>query len=234
MVAASPSTLILAGPTNRQFPGQYNVLKFIFESRLREVVVTMRAPVLVALLGLLACTVHARSARELMHLSPASEAGQDNSACCKKLEAIGFNSTLPVAILDTGGRAIDEKYVDINSTLCTCNSGHDFRDYKGNVVASVHGSSSALFDKKWVDEMGGAEERREWGHCRPHTPAAQVPGACGGCCPGHACGSLARFIVAGVRSQRAQPGCSTPRPEAHPRPKPPTHRARAAGRSRCA
>lgn len=108
----------------------------------------MRAIVLVFLLGLVASTVHARTTRNLLNLSPAGEAGHATGACCMELEAIGFSSTLPVVVMDTGGRAIDEKYVDINSTICTCNSGHDFRDYSGHAVASVHGSSSAKFDKK--------------------------------------------------------------------------------------
>lgn len=42
-------------------------------------------------------------------------------SCCARLAAIGFSSNLPVVILDTGGRPLDTKDVDVPlSGLCTC------------------------------------------------------------------------------------------------------------------
>jgi hypothetical protein len=48
--------------------------------------------------------------------------------CCDRLEAIGFSSNLPVAVLETGGQKIKDKGVDVDVQLCTCNSGGAGRD----------------------------------------------------------------------------------------------------------
>lgn len=52
--------------------------------------------------------------------APAAEAASAG-ACCARLATIGFSSNLPVVILDTGGRPLDTKDVDVPLRgLCTC------------------------------------------------------------------------------------------------------------------
>lgn len=84
--------------------------------------------------------------RRILAKEPTSE-GTSN-VCCQGLAAIGFTSTLPVVVLDTDGKNITNKGGDVKVRACTCSEGADFKEYLGTGVASVHGSSSALFDKK--------------------------------------------------------------------------------------
>jgi len=85
--------------------------------------------------------LHADTHRALLQSSNAS-------ACCSKLDAIGFSSPVPVVILDSSGQDIPHK-VDTEITLCTCSpQNSNIQDYSGPVRAAGRGSSSAFFDKK--------------------------------------------------------------------------------------
>ncbi|KAG7672818.1 hypothetical protein KSW81_001763 [Nannochloris sp. 'desiccata'] len=67
--------------------------------------------------------------------------------CCARLEAIGFNSTLPVVLLDSSGQLIPH-HVNTFITLCTCSKNSSIQDFYGPARAAGRGSSSAKFDKK--------------------------------------------------------------------------------------
>jgi CotH kinase protein len=68
--------------------------------------------------------------------------------CCAKLQAIGFDSPLPVVILDSAGQPIPHG-VDTKITLCTCSpASMNVKDYFGPAEAAGRGTSSANFTKK--------------------------------------------------------------------------------------
>ncbi|EFN58239.1 hypothetical protein CHLNCDRAFT_142143 [Chlorella variabilis] len=52
---------------------------------------------------------------------PASEAAAPaTGSCCQQLAAIGFSSNLPIVVLDTAGKKLEQKNVDVPLQLCTC------------------------------------------------------------------------------------------------------------------
>ncbi|KAL6771033.1 hypothetical protein ACKKBF_B33660 [Auxenochlorella protothecoides x Auxenochlorella symbiontica] len=105
----------------------------------------MKILILVAVMTALLAQAFADS-RRLLAKEPAAE--DKSNSCCQELAAIGFSSNLPVVVLDTGGKNITNKGGDVKVRACTCSDGAGFKEYNGTGVASVHGSSSALFDKK--------------------------------------------------------------------------------------
>ena len=71
------------------------------------------------LLGLQLVLAATALGRQLDAAAPRTEA---QAKCCERLQAIGFNSTLPVVVLETGGKSV--KYKQSTSVqLCTCSSG---------------------------------------------------------------------------------------------------------------
>jgi hypothetical protein len=71
-----------------------------------------------------------------------------NGDCCARLQAIGFNSPLPVIILDSVGQNIPHKE-DVKINICTCSPQNlNFQDYSGPADAAGRGTSSANFTKK--------------------------------------------------------------------------------------
>lgn len=55
---------------------------------------------------------------------PASEAAAPaTGSCCQQLAAIGFSSNLPIVVLDTAGKKLEQKNVDVPLQLCTCSPG---------------------------------------------------------------------------------------------------------------
>lgn len=81
------------------------------------------------------------ASRHLLVETPPS----DGPSCCEQLAAIGFESNLPVVILNSGSTVIEHK-IDSPIQLCTCNSTSD--DYNGPAIAKGRGNSSADFKKK--------------------------------------------------------------------------------------
>ena len=76
--------------------------------------------------------------------APGSDVGGE---CCRKLEAIGFRSELPVVIIDAARKVPDEPKVPVQ--LCTCGAeGSPEKDYKGQAGAETRGNSSQRQHKK--------------------------------------------------------------------------------------
>ena len=87
-----------------------------------------------------------------------------DGGCCRKLEAIGFQSELPVVIIDAQGKVPDEPKVPVE--LCTCGAkGGPEKDYKGRAGAETRGNSSQRQHKKkslLVELKDEAGEDREF------------------------------------------------------------------------
>lgn len=62
--------------------------------------------------------------------------------CCAELTAAGFQSNLPVVVIDTHGQDLVGK-TKINATLCTCGAASlPGGDYDGPIVVGHRGGSN--------------------------------------------------------------------------------------------
>ncbi|CAD7699440.1 unnamed protein product [Ostreobium quekettii] len=91
------------------------------------------------------------------------------SDCCGLLAGIGFSSSLPVVIIDSGGQQIPDE-PKIQSYACTCNAPGG--DVAGSVGIEIRGSTSARdflkksFAVEFRDEQGNDMDVTFMGGCQ--------------------------------------------------------------------
>ncbi|CAD7695843.1 unnamed protein product [Ostreobium quekettii] len=97
------------------------------------------------------------SAPVLPASAPVPPLASSGSDCCNLLSGIGFSSSVPVVIINTGGQAIPDE-PKIPASICTCNSPGG--DIAANIKIEIRGSTSAReflkksFAFKVIDDQG--------------------------------------------------------------------------------